>query len=673
MKSGHLMRAVAWVLAASLVTVTHAREAEPTAMAPIEESASGSLAERLLLDAVRDDLVGLRFEEALAAIEALLGDPGLSEAGRAEAWVLRSQAHVAFGDLDAAEGDYREILRMHPSFVPDASLTPSKAMERFQRARVALIGDLVLNLQPADARVFVDDRAVTVSPETRIPLLVGEHVVRAEREGFDPLRQTVQIEANHDRRLELRLVPNARTVVLRTEPEGVDVKLDGMWVGRTERPPDDEARGMARRPATLRIESLSLGEHVFELTKTCFRGESLRDLLTVDLLDWSPKTYPLVSLVPVRSIVVLRGGPEGSDVHVDGEHVARLPADSIEVCPGRRRIEVRRGERRVWSHAASLAEAEEAVIEVEPRPNVVLLDEGEWPPGILAFDEGFNSTRGSAPPSGADLGEPEQWDRLRLPRDADLALARRSAGEGESAGWWLYSPVLRVVAPLEAAPETLDPPRWAGVCWGLSVVDSERSGPALVAHVNPDGPAFRAGLRPGDRLISLGGSQVGAADRARRIMEVASASAPLDAEWLSPDGRSHRGRLSGEPTVWLSVEAPTPVAAMVRAAWAVVDAAGDGAQVQAATANLALLLSTYGRHELAARTWRRVALAERTGIGRGTVQYYLGRELEWLGAEEDAIRTLRAAAASRATAFDDEGPRIAPASRDRLADLGVLE
>jgi hypothetical protein len=111
----------------------------------------------------------------------------------------------------------------------------------------------------------------------------------------------------------------------------------------------------------------------------------------------------------------------------------------------------------------------------------------------------------------------------------------------------------------------------------------------------------------------------------------------------------------------------------VRAAWAVVDAAGDGEEVPAATANLALLLSTYGRHELAARIWRRVTLADRTGIGSGTVQYYLGRELERLGAEEDAMRAHRAAAASGATAFDDEGPRIAPASRDRLADLGALE
>jgi len=671
MRTGRTILAVACLAVASLWAVAHA-ETTASEVAQAEEGPASTRSARLLLDAVRDDLVGLRFEEALAAIEALLGEPGLSEAERGEALVLRAQAHVAFGDLDAAEGDYRDILRMRPAFVPDTSLTPSKAMERFRRARAALIGDLVVDIQPVDARVLVDGRAVTVSPEAKVPLLAGEHVVRAEREGFDPLQQTVQVEANQDGRLELRLVPNARTVIVQTEPEGVDVSLDGVWVGRTVRSPDDEAWGAARKPAQLTIENLPLGDHVIELSKTCFRGERIRDLLTVDLLDWSPKTYRLVSLVPVRSTVVLRGGPEGAEVRVDDERMARLPAKPIEVCPGERFLEVRHGERRVWGRIATLAEAEEAVIEVEPRPNVALAGLDEWPSELQDLAERFNATIVSSPLRGADLSEPEGWDRLALPRDVDLALAPRTGGGGEPA-WWLYSPVLRVVEPLDVVPTALDPPRWTGVSWGLSIVDSVRSGPALVAHVVGDGPAFRTGLRPGDRLISLGGSQVGDAAQARRILAIASASAPLDTEWLSPDGTAHRGQLSGESTVRLVVDAPTVADAMVRAAWAVVAAAADGTRAPAATANLALLLAAYDRHDLAAQVWRRVELPDRTGIGRGTVQYYLGRELERLGAEQDAIRAHRAAAASEATAFDDEGPRIAPAARDRLADLGARE
>jgi len=109
----------------------------------------------------------------------------------------------------------------------------------------------------------------------------------------------------------------------------------------------------------------------------------------------------------------------------------------------------------------------------------------------------------------------------------------------------------------------------------------------------------------------------------------------------------------------------------VRAAWTRIDAACDPSQAAAAQANLALLLSTYDRPEQAVQVWKRVNLADRAGIGAGTVLYYLGRDLQKLGAERDAIVALEAAAATAATAFDDEGPQVAPAARDRLADLGV--
>ena len=86
---------------------------------------------------------------------------------------------------------------------------------------------------------------------------------------------------------------------------------------------------------------------------------------------------------------------------------------------------------------------------------------------------------------------------------------------------------------------------------------------------------------------------------------------------------------------------------------------------------LALLLSEYGHHQLAAETWRRVRWSRSQGISNGTRGYYLGRALERLGKEDEAITALLEAAGSDATTVDDDGPRVAPAAQDRLADLGV--
>ena len=111
--------------------------------------------------------------------------------------------------------------------------------------------------------------------------------------------------------------------------------------------------------------------------------------------------------------------------------------------------------------------------------------------------------------------------------------------------------------------------------------------------------------------------------------------------------------------------------AMTSAAWAVVDSACDPSGAASALANLALLFSEFGHHDLAVETWRRIRWGARTGIGDGTTQYYLGRELERLGQEQDAVKAYTSAATGTATAYHDFGPRVAPAAADRLADLGV--
>jgi hypothetical protein len=107
----------------------------------------------------------------------------------------------------------------------------------------------------------------------------------------------------------------------------------------------------------------------------------------------------------------------------------------------------------------------------------------------------------------------------------------------------------------------------------------------------------------------------------------------------------------------------------VRAAWGVVDAlTGDE---PAALSNLALLFSAYGYPASAVETWNRVKWRGRKGVGDGTTQYFLGHALVAQGDEAAAVEAYGRAAAAGSTAFTDLGPRVGPAARDCLADLGV--
>jgi hypothetical protein len=655
--------------AAPLVVVALAAVEQPRGQTPETGTEAPAVPgeERSQLEAIRGGLVELRFEEALAAAESLLGRDDLSEPGRVEALVLRSQAHVALGDFGAAEEDYREILRASPGFTPDPPSTPSKAQQRFDKVRAATVGELRLAIDPSDAKVRVDGREAAPRPDGVLPLVAGAHDVEVARDGFDPRTERVEVAPGETRELALQLVPNARSVVVVTEPDGVAVRVDGAPAGHTRRPAGSEPSA----PAELRIESLPLGEHAFELSLPCFRTEERRELVAVDLLDRSPLVLPLTRMVAVQSAIVLRGGPEGAEVRVDGAVAGRLPLEPVEVCPGTHDLDVRFGGRVLWAAAVDLRDSEERLVEVLPRPNLTILGAVTLPERLAAFATSFNETFDAALPGPAEPSTAEGWSRIRLPEGTDLVLApSRERRRGSSAdGWFLYSPILGTVAPLDEPPARPERPAWTAPHWGFSTVDSAIGGPALVAELTAGGTASAAGIAPGDRVLTLGGVRIESTAALRATLALASPAAPLAVTWTRPGAGEQEGRLHGKLSPHLVVRARGAVEDAVAAAWATVDAVADPALADAALANLALLLSRAGLHDRAVETWRRVAFPDRPGIGPGTVQYYVGCAQELAGRDAEAARAYRAAAGGAATTLDDGGPPVAPAARDRLTEL----
>lgn len=622
------------------------------------------------LEEAHAHLVGLRFEKALAALERLLGSGELDPGLRGEALELRAEAHVATGDFNAAERDYRELLALEPAFVPDPSRTPRKGLERFAKAQAATVGRVILRLTPAEARIVVDGKPTLPGPGGDLPLVAGEHALRAELEGFDPGETSVVVEPGRARELVLRLVPNARSVILVTEPDGVDVRLDGQSIGRTAAASGSEG---AAPVGELRLEHLPLGEHRFGFARDCYRTAQRTEFLTVDLTDASPLRYGPIRLVPVRSTLELQKGPEGAVVWLDGTEIGRLPLDPVERCPGSYQLDVRRAGRRIWSSRETLEPGGTTQIAIEPRPNAVLIGLVEPPPALARLSTAFSlAVVPQAPPNGT-LERPEAWSRLGLGDEIDLGVGVE-AGPGPSATerWYIWSPILRVVQPVDPATLDLERPSWLVPTWGLRTVDSKVGGSAVVGVVYERGAAALVGLQPGDTIAAVGGAVVTSTAQLRAILFAASTRTPLELEWREGrvGGATRRAGLRGSLSPRLDARPMTAAGAAVRAAWAATDGIGEDESAASARANLALLLGAFGDHERAAETWRRVGWQDRSGIGKGTELYYRGRELESAGRKKEAIEAYRqAAACTAATALDDEGPKIAPAARDRLWDL----
>jgi hypothetical protein len=306
-------------------------------------------------------------------------------------------------------------------------------------------------------------------------------------------------------------------------------------------------------------------------------------------------------------------------------------------------------------------------IEVVPRPNVVLLGAAEWPERFESALGRYSLREARPAPLEGDPSSAASWEGIELPPDIDLAIGRPRTAEG---AWFLYSPLLGTAARLEN-PDVLARPSWFAPAWGLAAADLDTGGPPVVVEAPAAGAAAAAGLVPGDRIVSVGGVEVASAGQLRGVLTLATADKPLRVDWRTAGGSARSAELRAGRSPRLEGDRPIDAGrAGVRAAWALVDGLCDAERAPAALSNLALLYSGAGLHDRAIETWRRVRWPPRAGIGEGTARYYLGRELQRTGQAAAAAQALRAAAASEATAFDDEGPAVAPAARDRLLDLG---
>ncbi len=612
--------------------------------------------------AIRDQLVALEIENALVALNAILDRSDLPEATRVEALDLRAQAEVASDDLDAAEKDYRTLLGLRAGYAPRREVTSKKAMDRFLKIRVSMIGTMRIDLEPKDASFTVDDRPIVAAPDGAFPAVSGDRRLRFTRKGFDRLDTSIQVVAGKETPVSIRLIPNARNLLVRTDVDGVVVTLDGIDSGITARGGDSGSDPHAT--AFLVIEDVTIGEHVLVLAKPCFATERLEENVSVDLTDRSPKVLRLIAMRPVRTRVTATGADYEGELRVDNERVASLPLTSFTMCPGQRRIEVVAFGRVVWSGDLA-AEESDFALDLAPRPSAVLVG-AAWPESWAATIATWSLRGRVDPPKDADFTTREGWESLSLPSGTDLAVALiPGAGVGGVERIALYSPTLHEVED-RTSPPGPSSPRWIVATLGAVLVDS-REGEVLLAATSPAGPASRAGLLPGDRIVAVANRGVANAASAAEAIASAGIGETLALEIAPPLGPVRKVDCVTAPLPTRATAAGEDSSRVVRAAWALADAATGGPGAAAALFNLAILLENSGRRAAAFEAWRRVR-----EIGGGALAaraaYALGAGLQ---AEGKRVEAIEAFGQARSEAGQSGDPALAAAARDRLADLGV--
>lgn len=187
---------------------------------------------------------------------------------------------------------------------------------------VPLPAELEVTSTPPGARVFVDETFKGVTPLTITGLARGGHKLKLDMKGYESLERSITISSAGTLREDAVLVRNSGTLILITQPAGVDVFVDGEPAGATLASP---LGGGASEP--LKIDLLAHGEHTLQLTRRGYAYKpkkfSVESGQVVQLQEGMTRLFIRDTALVIRK--------DGGSYEVTGQLLRKLPNGDVEI------------------------------------------------------------------------------------------------------------------------------------------------------------------------------------------------------------------------------------------------------------------------------------------------------------------------------------------------------
>lgn len=225
--------------------------------------------------------------------------------------------------LEASAPGYRDFVQM-------ARAGESERLAIAVRMEPLPAGLSVYSL-PEGARVYIDDAYAGATPLDMADLTPGEHRVRVEKEGFDPMARTVALKRGDTASEEFRLKANTGKIGVTSVPDGVVVYVDGVKSGET--PPS----GTKDLSGLLEIEGVGEGPHTlkfikpgyFEKTDTCTIRRGATELRHVELKRQFVPDYEVVTETGSHKGVLHSILPDAIRIETRPGIVSTYPMDKV--------------------------------------------------------------------------------------------------------------------------------------------------------------------------------------------------------------------------------------------------------------------------------------------------------------------------------------------------------
>jgi tetratricopeptide (TPR) repeat protein len=661
---------------------------------------------RRLFEALDYDKAVVALDQAVAALQAGSAADATRRERLATAYEMRARSRFGLGDQDGARADFVLLLKLAPGHALAGQVSP-RVVALFEQTAKETVTNLTVAVTPATAALSID--GVPAQGTGTMRIAIGEHVIAAEQAGYRPAKQTVTAVADTPAEVTLALERVSSVIRIVTTPADVEVKVDGAVVGRT-------AAGGGAESASLPliVSDVTTGSHSVELTRGCFVTVTQR--VAVE----RPDDYSVgpVTLVPAVATLSVTADQAGAQVFVDGRERGVAPVKVAELCEGEHLVELRTpfgaDSRRVAIRAGN-----DVTVEGVLKPTFVILSAS----GAAAtssqdyrvvVQRAFAASRTVtllAPP--AELAEtalkasqlPMDWlatDAAGRPVGASAQIAGpsrkdvsakladgfKSQGVASVTAIDASRVVISLLSAGSAAPDAievaLDNPAsiaaaiaqldrrtgLAGTSIGIQAIDIADVPGALIAGIDPGGPAAAATVKVADIIVQADGKPVA---NAATLTSIVGAHKPGDDIML--DVRDAAGvakrvelKVGPSPRVIGLFEHGLLANRLLLDLRARLVEATDPVDQSVIRLNIAVALARLGDWTAAREELQRVKLPDRNGVGNGTVQYLLGLAAENLGNRAEADTAFKAAAESDGL-LTENGPSVKELAAAKLVEL----
>ncbi|HKY34085.1 MAG TPA: PEGA domain-containing protein [Candidatus Polarisedimenticolia bacterium] len=699
-----------------------------------EEEDIGGIIERYrgLLTLANQKLEDLDLPEALARYTEVIdgyktgrlpsGTP-LTRQIVGQAYDGRARTYANLGRAAEAEADFESLIRYDPAWPIDRAQVSPKIVALYDKVRAKVIARLAIQTEPPGAAVFLNGEPIGRSPVFDRELPAGRYTVKVEAQGFEPLTETLELQGGSRVDKALRLVPNARSIVVFTSPAGARVSVDGQARGTTFGSAGPEHQDLASGAglalgdlsAPLLVEHLAPGNHLLKIEKECHEPQLLSFGVSIDPNDNSPVRFEPVRLTASLGSIAVESLPPGADVLVDGQPAGKTPLRKDGICTGPHAVVLKHPEAGQWIGSLQVMKGQRAQLKERLRMTLAFAGMTSAGPAgqpaagetelseALARLKSMNVVRPGAGLPEAWLARGRQTAQGGLPAEwvqgaaeatgADVVLAASPAEGGfeRRAEVLIYAarhpgmPPDRLLvrlddpAALSQFIARLDRPTPLTRPWlGVRAIEIHRAVNPVAIRVQPDSPAAKAGVKLGESIISLGGRPLASPrDLASAISELPEgAQASLAVQ--PPRGMPRQVNVAlGSSPVMAAMDDPGLLYAVLaaemsfRARWEAAMSRPASLERTAALLNLAVAFMHAGLNDAALRdALGPLTLPGGAGISSGTISYLRGLCLHRLKRLQEARQHLEAAAGQPdATLWSHDGPPVAERARRLLATL----